>query len=206
MYYWRKDYFESLKAAANEARAKQEWGDYASFCDEMELGLRKQSLATLDRFILSLERRPFSERRQFVSWLCTRADRSWGNSILIPFPLQVRVVEPTLAEWTIEEPTDSEPHRWIGGYEHLIRAIELEPDDQIARRKLVLCVLSRVSNNAHELPIGYLGTPHEDLEALKEAEDILPRLSNVEDRHALHSDITELRPALHTYLAARKQE
>jgi hypothetical protein len=206
MYYWRKDYFESLQAAADDARATPEWMEYATFCAEMELGLRKQALNSLARFIEEMERSPFSKRRRFVSWLCARTDRSWGNSILTPHPLRLRIVEPTLAEWTIEEPTDSEPHRWIGGYEHLLQAIELEPNDQIARRKLVICVLSRASNNAHELPIGYLGAPHKDLSALDEAEDLLAKLSNDEERKTLLTDITELRSAIHGYLKGCGQE
>lgn len=205
MHYWRKDYFETLKAAANEADATPTWTEYASFCRDHELGLRKQALKSLDRFIADMERRPFSERRQFVSWLCARTDRHWGNGILRPYPLRIRIVEPTLAEWTLEEPTDSEPHRWIGGYEHLCHAIELDPNDQIARRKLIICVLSRIDNNAHHLPIGYLGVPHEDLGALNEAEGLLVKLSNSEDREALLSDIMELRSAINGYLAAREQ-
>jgi hypothetical protein len=206
MYYWRKDHFESLQAAADDARATPEWMEYATFCAEMRLGLRKQALKSLDLFIQEMERRPFSDRRQFVSWLCMRTSKSWENSILMPHPLRIRIVEPSLAEWTIEQPADSEPHRWIGGYEHLIRAIELNPNDQIARRKLIICVLSRISNNAHELPIGYLGTPDEDLSALHEAEDLLAELSNDEDREALLTDITELRSAIHGYLKSRGQE
>jgi hypothetical protein len=206
MYFWRKDYFESLKTAADETKATPEWMEFATFCTEMELGLRKQALKSLDRFIAEMERRPFSERRQFVSWLCARTDRSWGSNILMPHPLRIRIVEPTLSEWTIEEPDDSEPHRWIGGYEHLIQAIELNSNDQIARRKLIICILSRIDNNAHELPIGYLGAPHEDLSALDEAEDLLAELSNDEDREALLADITELRSAIHGYLRDRGQE
>jgi hypothetical protein len=206
MYYWRKDYFETLKAAANEADAMPAWTEYASFCRDHELGMRKQALKSLDRFIADMERRPFSERCQFVSWLCVRTDRHWGNSILMPHRLRIRIVEPTLAEWTIVEPTNSEPHRWTGGYDHLLQATELDRNDQIARRKLVICVLSRVSNNAHELPIGYLGAPHEDLAALDEAEEILAKLRNGEDRDALVADIMEVRSAIHGYLEARRQE
>jgi hypothetical protein len=83
--------------------------------------------------------------------------------------LHVRVVEPTLLEWTEVEPGCSEPHRWLGGYEHLKRAIELAPDDELARRKLVVLILGRVGFASYELPVGYLGAAHEDLVALSEA-------------------------------------
>jgi hypothetical protein len=79
--------------------------------------------------------------------------------VLVPHPLHVRVVEPTLLEWTEVEPGCSEPHRWLGGYEHLKRAIELAPDDELARRKLVVLILGRVGFASYELPVGYLAPP-----------------------------------------------
>ena len=59
------------------------------------------------------------------------------------------------------EPGCSEPHRWLGGYEHLKRAIELAPDNELARRKLVVLILGRVGFASYELPVGYLGAAHE---------------------------------------------
>ena len=98
MYSWHGDRFETFRKTANEAIATPEWEDYVSFCGDMERGLRKQALESLERFIIRIERSPFSERRLFVSWLCKRADRPWGRSILMPHPLRIQVVEPTLAE------------------------------------------------------------------------------------------------------------
>jgi hypothetical protein len=62
--------------------------------------------------------------------------------MLIPHPLQIRLVEPTLVEWTVVEPNCSEPHLWLGGYDHVKR--ELEPDNQLARRKLIILIWGRV--------------------------------------------------------------
>ncbi len=33
--------------------------------------------------------------------------------MLVPYPL-ANACEPTLLEWTMAEPSDPEPHRWIG--------------------------------------------------------------------------------------------
>jgi len=204
MHYWRKEYFELLKKAAADAVSQSaRWQNYADFCLEYECGLRKQAFLILERFISHMEREPFIERRCFVSWLMKTAEGQKGSHMLIPRPLAVRIVEPTLLEWAEVEPSSSEPHRWIGGLEHLEKAIELNPTDHIALKKLIIVLLSAVDYAAHELPYGYLGSVSEDLAALSKAEALLPRLANEDDRAAYAVDIAEQRYVIHEYL--RKQ-
>ena len=52
------------------------------------------------------------------------------------------------------EPRCSEPHRWIGGYDHLKLALELDSGDHVARRKLIICLLGV---GTHQLPDVYVG-------------------------------------------------
>jgi hypothetical protein len=204
MHYWREEYFGTLrKAAADAVRESPGWQDYADYCLEYERGLRSQAFVILGRFISRMEREPFEERRRFVSWLMQMADEQKGSHMLVPHPLRLRIVEPTLLEWTEADPRNSEPHRWIGGLEHLERAIELDPTDGIALRKLVILLLSWVSYATHELPSGYLGTVSEDLAILSKAEDLLPRLANEDDRAAYAVDIADHRFAIHEYLRRR---
>jgi hypothetical protein len=201
MHYWGKQHFELLKKAAADATSESpRWQDYADFCLEYERGLRKQAFLLLERFIVRMEREPFIERRRFVSWLKKTADGREGSHMLIPQPLAFRIVEPTLLEWTEVEPNCSEPHRWIGDLEHLERAIELDPTDQIALTKLVVVLLSGVDYATHELPYGYLGLPSEDLADLSKAEALLPRLANEDERAAFAADIAEERYAINEYL------
>jgi hypothetical protein len=75
IHYWAQTYFETLKDIAVEASAFSEWADYAAFCAEYERCLRSQAFAFLERFITSVVRAPFEERRRFVSWLLHTADR-----------------------------------------------------------------------------------------------------------------------------------
>lgn len=123
--------------------------------------------------------------------------------MLIPHPLNIRVVEPTLLEWALVEPECSEPHLWLGGYEHLKRAVELAPDDELAKKKLIVLILGRVGFATHELPIGYLGVANEDFAALREAEMLLEGLSNNGDRVQLAADIAEERRLIQEYLRGR---
>jgi hypothetical protein len=120
--------------------------------------------------------------------------------MLVPHPLHVRIVEPTLLEWTMVEPQCSEPHRWLGGYEHLKQAVHLDPRDHLAARNLIVCILGRVGSSADHLPKGYLGEPHKDLDALTEAEGLLSTLPSGDDRAAFAAEIGEDRLLIKKYL------
>jgi hypothetical protein len=203
MHFWREDYFKTLKDVAAEARAVPEWADYAAFCEEYERGLRSKAFVTLERFISSLECAPFAERQRFVGWLSRHADQRDGRHILIPHPLHIRIVEPTLLEWTLVEPRCSEPHLWLGGYDHVRRAFELEPDNQLARRKLIILVWGRVDFQAYELPVAHLGNVDKDLVILSEVEELLKGLSNEEDRLSLAADLSADRRLIEEHLRKR---
>jgi hypothetical protein len=201
MHFWRKSYFETLKEVEAEALTQPEWADYALFCQEYEKGLRPQALKTLERFIFTIERSTFEERRCFVSWLLGRVDGREGRHMLVPQPLHIRVIEPTLLEWTLVEPKRSEPHRWLGGYDNLKHAVELEPNDKIARKKLLAIILGKVGMSTHELPNGYLGSVQDDLAALREAEELLTGFSDHKDRDRFAADIAEERERIQKYLS-----
>lgn len=204
MWFWRDTYFQTLKDVAAEAGASPEWADYAAFCTEHERGLRRQAFEILERFISQMERASFGERRRFVSWLLHRADLRDGSQMLAPHPLNKRVIEPTLAEWLQVEPASSEPHRWLGGYDHLKRAVELDPTDEIAHRRFISWILGHVDYSTHELPFGYLGEPSADLTALAEAEAVLSGLSSENDRRRVAAEIAEQRRLIEDYEHRRK--
>ncbi|HEX4320763.1 MAG TPA: hypothetical protein VHZ52_07670 [Acidobacteriaceae bacterium] len=203
MHYWRKDFFESLKRTASSARAIGTWLEYADFCLEYERGLRRQAFAILHRFISDMERKPFEERRRFVSWLLTTVEGQEARHMLIPNPLQIQIVEPTLMEWTQVEPHCAEPHRWIGDREHLERALELDPDDQIARRKLIIQIMRYIDYATHHLPSVYLGSPVEDLAVVEKAEFLLKGIANETDKASLATFIAEEKTAIQEYLRGK---
>ena len=203
MRYWRKGYFETLRSVAKAARTVPEWEDYSAFCEKYESGLRQDAFTILDRFISSYEREAFEKRRRFVSWLSHLTFGRAGRHMAIPQPLQIRMVEPTLLEWTLVDPRSYEPHLWLGGYDHLKSALQLAPDNQVVRTKLIRAILSRVRFATHELPAGYLGSTHDDLAGLDEAESVLPGLSNESERARLSADISEERRLILEYLRGR---
>lgn len=194
---WRHDYFKTLRDVAAEASKKTEWAAYTTFCLGYERGLRPQAFATLERFICAFEREPFSERRNFVSWLMNTTEGTSGQQMAIPHPLRLRIIEPTLLEWTLVDPKCSEPHCWLGGQEHLRLALELDGRSQIARRKLIICLLAV---GTHQLPDAYVGDPNQDLESLAEAEALLQGISNEEERRQWSVAIQEETFLIRQYL------
>lgn len=170
----------------------------------MDRGLRDEAFATLKLFIASVERADFQVRREFVSWLLAFAHHRDGSEVLIPYPLKTRIVEPTLSEWTLIETQCGEPHRWIGDREHLEIALNLDPSDQIARKKLIIDLLRYIEYAGHELPAGYIGDARKDLLILNRAEQLLRDADDAELRKHLISDIQEERAAIEDYIRSRK--
>jgi hypothetical protein len=204
MLHLRDKYFQSLREVASLARTTPEWSDYATFCEKYEQGLRNDAFTILKSFINFLEHAPFAERRRFVSWLLPRADGREGQHMLVPHPLSHRIVEPTLKEWAQTEPLCAEPHFWLGGYDNLKLALELTPDDEVIRRKLVAWILNRVDFATHELPTGYIGKPSEDIAALDEAEEVLAGLPSDMERTEFAAEVSEQRNLIQAYLQSRR--
>ncbi len=226
---WYDDDVQTLKDVAAEASTSTEWADYVGYCTERERGLLRQASTVLERFILQMERASFAQRRRFVSWLLHWAELWEGSHlperyaeiagllvqkgvdmggvshllaprVATPRRLRKRIIEPTLAEWIQVEPNSSEPHRWLGGYEHLKQAIELDPSDQLARRKFIACILGNVRYFMHEGPQLYLGNPVSDLAALAEAEAAAAGLPNEDDRSRASAEISGRRKGIENYL------
>ena len=150
-----------------------------------------------------MERANFQDRRAFVSWLLTFTHDRDGSERLIPHPLKVRVVEPTLSEWTLLEPRCAEPHRWIGDKENLEIALDLDPSDQIARKKLIIEILRYIEYAGHHLPSGYLGDAKTDLATLSRVEELLQAVDDAEFKDHLKSDVEEERAAIEEYIRGR---
>jgi hypothetical protein len=203
MLHWRDTSFQTLRDIASEARSTQKWPDYASFCEEYERGLRPAAFAALDRFISQIEQAPFAGRREFVAWLLRRTEGRDGLEMVMPHPLHRRVVEPSLREWTQVDSRCAEPYMRLGGYENLKRALELNPNDDLIRRKLIMRILQQVNFATHELPAGYIGSPLEDLATLEEAGALSLGLNSEAERKELAITIDEYRVVIQAHLRSQ---
>jgi hypothetical protein len=180
-----------------------EWADYAAFWEEYERGLRNDAFIILERFISSIERDSFDKQRKFVSWISRESDGRAGRHNAHAASALLQIDRATLLEWTLVEPDCYEPHLGLGGYHHLLRAIELAPRNEVVAKKLIVAILSRVGHATHELPTGYLGNPSEDLTALSQAEILLQNLSDDNDRSQLKADIAQERKLIEDYLLSK---
>jgi hypothetical protein len=203
MYYWRDEYFGILSATAKLLGDHPDWYEYSQYCKLLEQGLRKQAQAHLTSFIDALSSQPFLERKRFVSWICNYCYNNAAAQLLIPYPLQKRLVEPTLIEWAGHDLTNSEPYRWLGTESDLKKAISLNPDDEVAIIKLAEMILNGVAYSTHDLPYGYLGNPKEDLTALDEVEVAVQKLKEGGKRETYLGGVRKLRGKVREYLNAR---
>ena len=204
MWFWRDKSFQALTEAASYVSAFPGWIEYARYCELFEKGLRKDALNHLSAFIEASTKWPFAEKKKFVSWLYYFAYENPEAYLLMPYPLSKFMLEPTLAEWIEAEPEEAEPHRWLGSHEHLRRALELNPDDEIAIHRLAMMTLNGVAYSTHELPYyGYLGDPQEDLLALEEIESHIERISDEEKKSNYRDLIIEEREIINNYLSRK---
>lgn len=203
MHFWRDTYNRSLIEVAAAARQNPDWMAFGEYCELQEQGLRKRALVSLGAFIERMEVATFIERKKFVGWLLHQANDRDASHMLKPHPLLTRIVGPTLREWEALEPECGEVHRWLGGGAHLRRAMMLDAEDGIARKLFVDNVLSFVRYSVHELPIGYLGDPHDDLADLAEARTAAKQLASAEESEIALFAIGQLRNRIEDYLAGK---
>ncbi len=92
----------------------------------------------------------------------------------------------------------------MGDREHLTEAIRLDPNDELARRKLVVWIINKVGFNGHELPRGYLGDVDRDLKDLSEAEELIEAITDKERRDNFEAQIKRNRDAINKHLQKSK--
>lgn len=165
MYYWRDSNYRGLLDVAEAAEQWPRLARYAEYCRLREQGLRKPAFQAIRTFIAEAQGWPLAERTEFVDWILTIAFHEREIYDLIPHPLRQDLIEPTLREWRSSEPDHPAPYRWSAPGPDLLRAIELDPHEQIARLRYLDSLAERVNYGAHELPYGapYLGDPDQDL-------------------------------------------
>ena len=196
---WVQKVCESCaEAAASIDDSFPEWTDFAEFCRLRERGLRHDSFRVLERFVAGIEATAFSERQRFVRWLYERPMDK--RQMLLPHPLKVRVVDPTLEEWTQREPDDALPHVWIGGLDHLKKAVSLDPSQQEGVTELVRMTLNCIHFELHELPRGFLGdSPANTRAGLLSVRLIARHIVDTEKRNALFDAIDYYRELAESY-------
>lgn len=178
-----KDQNIALLTVGNAALTNPNWTEYANYCFAREKGLRKEAFKFLDNFLRAAEKWADDQKNGFVKFLFpyfeTVEEADYGP---FPQPLSERLVKPTLERWCEKENKDERPFRWYGTYyrseEHLIKALELNPKDDIARQRLLTWWTYNIYYSIHHLPEGYIGDPQEDLELAEKVKYHIDQLTN----------------------------
>ncbi len=214
---------EILRRAASLAEA--EWDRFAAYCRARESGLRRDAFDHLGVFIRSMKGASIEQQRNFVNWLC---ERLWEGvpdaDALAPEPLLQQFVFPALNEWSLREPHDAIPFRWLGvlmssrGYSGmrcglsepdeeahamLQTALRLDPQDQIARVRLIECCIGRLEFHAHHLPDAYLGEPEADLQLAQTVESLISDLLDLEQQSRLRDELRDARDIVTDWIGSR---
>lgn len=159
---------EALLILANSAKEKAEWTEYANYCFDREKGLRKNAFKHLEIFIKDSKKWALGDRIEFICFIFpyfeTVHDADYAG---FPQPLNEMLIKPTLEEWCSFESKDNRPFRWYGRYyrseEHLFKALELDPFDDIARNTIISWWSYEIYYSVHHLPDYYIGDPYESI-------------------------------------------
>ncbi len=136
------------------------------------------------------------ERRQALSLAQKSYERDNRNLFLLDTCLSG-----IFGKWIEEEQTDYRLYRWLGVYqspgtEHLKKALELKPDDQISITELVDVYLRGIGYVTHELSCSALLCPVEEaIEDLKHAQHLIGLIDDKyvqKNRQGLCTKYTEL--------------
>lgn len=181
---------------------------YLDYLTLRSQGLRPQSLERLSHFLSQAINWPFPQRRDFTDRVLHLEHANPDLRNLIPQPLRAQLINPTLDEWIRESPQSAAPWRWRGSddrnnwrgsYDDLRKALQLDPNEQIARERLITQLLQPLNFAVHELPAGYLGDIEYDLAAIDEIDNVCRGLYNkaLAAEVAIHS--RRLRATIESY-------
>ncbi|MGL5486535.1 MAG: hypothetical protein ACRDC6_09625 [Shewanella sp.] len=154
MYYWNRDNFEGLKAVGDKYSALEGYELFGKYCLQKEQGLKKQANATVNEFVTRCKNQPLAEQRMIAVELLSLG--YWNREIhqLLAYPV-IAFLKELLAQWVVEEPNHSIPHRWLGYINEDItsyeRALELDPTDEISLTQVVISYLKSVDFQTHHL-------------------------------------------------------
>jgi hypothetical protein len=203
---------ECLRTVAAQASASPTWSDYAQYCRDREGGLRRRAFQHLEKFLEGAKAWSFDDRSAFANWVCVRiAEFGESDSCgLVPQPLAEQLVVPTLREWVARETRNSIPCRWLGmffsgvvypglraglstgavdAYSLLREALRRNPNDDLARVRLIEMIVGDAEFSCHHLPHYYIGEPKDDVARIAEAVELLPGVVDPTQNARLQSEL-----------------
>jgi hypothetical protein len=210
---------------AAELASEANWQLLAEYCKARSFNLRDRAAMIAEQIIEVARTWSFEERKRFGLWIMHRTGSAMERGGKLRYDLRYsiggdglfaprRVVEatllPSLLEWCEREPTNPEPHFWLGLYgnnpgRYLREAFRLNPHFSPAGVALATLIVRGIEYNQHELPSGYLGDPVDDLRSLGEAEAFLANVIDPSVRVPVEERVTILKQIARDWIGLRDQ-
>lgn len=206
---WHHDAFEVWKETAIESASRPAWSSFTHWCSLREQGMRRQALQSLREFLSQAHGWSDEARREFADWIMRAVyRRGFVGACLLCHPLVEDLLKPTLRAWLSDEINDPTPCRWLGllddDIDMLREAIRRDPREQIARAECIQVFLGRVGYALHELSVGYIGEPHQDLALLREAKELVTGILLSDLQVLWHAEIKTLDELVRAYMEYRE--
>lgn len=184
MYYWNQDNFQGLKAIGEKYSALEGYELFGQYCLQREQGFKKQAITEVNEFVLLSKNQSLAQQRKIAVELSSLS--FWNRDVhqLIAYPLEVYLKD-VLTFWTLEEPNNPIPHKWLGSISGDVasyeRALELDPKDEISINQVTRSYLDRVDFQTHHLSESFfIGDMSDAKHSLTLAQALIHRLQNEE--------------------------
>lgn len=205
MHFWRAGFFKASADFADAIRGDDSLAKLVRYLDFRGRGLRRQAMAALDEFVVDARDWPTERQRAFADGVLSAIEGNPDLHDLKAEPLQRGFVTPVIRAWREAEPRNPVPWRWGDDVDLIRRAVDLDPTDQIARRRLIRRLMGCVAHAAHELPAGYIGDPTSDLADIAEVELLATGLRDPGLERGAADFVRMHRPVIDAYQLFRAQ-
>jgi len=179
MHYWNRDNFEGLLDLANALEGKgQDFNLLSDYCRNRERGLRKQAFESLQQFLEISNSWSDYDARDRCQTILELQSLVPGIHQFLSQPLVSGFVDPVLEKWLTDEPENHHALRWLGllhgESDFLFKALEISPDDNPVRSRLIAMHIDEVDYATHHLDEShFIGDLEDAMRALETASQLL---------------------------------
>lgn len=199
---------EALLLLSKEFEEEEHYRAYALF---REKGLRKQAFGSLEQFIKEFEKKTQADQMEFIIKLFSLADTENADIVYVGLaePLR-RVLFPKMKMWCDAGYSDARFYYWYGVYaydiEYVRKALEVDPDFERAKIKLICFDLDKLDFATHHLPDYYIedGNEEEDFKLCKKVEDKIMALSEERAREHYLKELAVYQELIANYIDWKK--
>ncbi|GLT19210.1 hypothetical protein GCM10007938_29920 [Vibrio zhanjiangensis] len=193
MDYWNKDNFEGLKSVGEKYSAVEGYELFGKYCLQKEKGLKKLAVSSIKEFVTVSKSKSLKVQREIAEELSSLG--VWNSEIhqLLAHPL-VEFLKSVLEQWTLDEPSNPIPHKWLGyiggdlsSYE---RALEIDPTDEICISRIAQAHLNDVDYQTHHLSESlFLGDIRDATNSLQLVASLIDRLTTKHVRLKMRGEL-----------------